>query len=205
MPTFERCDKSVEELAKEILGKYDTHKPLLVAEVKIDFVFAYCDKNEKTGAPLNDALTKNGIRALGITRKLPLKDRVLGRGDAEVALDGDYWREVGPEVQTALLDHELHHIALKTDKHGNIQYDDAGRPQLNLRKHDVEVGWFKVVAERNGIASQEQMQAKAIMDNAGQYFWPGIAPTVTISAGDKSVTMPVGKFHGFAKATAKEV
>jgi hypothetical protein len=29
MSTYNRCDKSVEALAKELLEKFDTHKPIL--------------------------------------------------------------------------------------------------------------------------------------------------------------------------------
>lgn len=202
MPTFERCDKSVEHVALSLLGKYEDHAPLLAVEVKIDFVFAYADTDEKTGRPLNEALTKNGIRALGVTRILPLKDRVMGRGDAEIALDGDHWKVISAEEQTALLDHELHHLSLKTDKHGNVKYDDINRPQLQLRKHDVEVGWFSVIAQRHGAFSVEQKQAKAIMDNKGQFYWPDVAPTVQITAGATSVTVPVGTF---AKAAAQKI
>jgi len=202
VPTFERCDKSVEDLAKEILNKYETHKPLVAFDVQVDLVFAYGDEDDK-GRKLNDALTKGGLKALGICRKISLKDRALGRGDAEIALDGDWWQDADADQQAALLDHELHHISVKADKHGNAQYDDLGRPQLKLRKHDVEVGWFKCIAERHGASSQEQIQAKSIMDNAGQYFWPGIAPTVEITAGGKSSgLLPIG---AFAKAGAKRI
>jgi hypothetical protein len=200
MPTFERCDKSVETLASELLKQYDTHKPLVVVGVEIDFVFARADVDEK-GKLVNDALTKNGIKALGITRKMPLKDRAMGRGDAEVALDGDWWIKATAEQQAALLDHELTHLEVKSDKHGNVKYDDLGRPQLNLRKHDIEVGWFKCIAERHGEASLERIQAKAIMDNAGQYFWPGIAPMIEITHDGKRNLVSMGTF---AKATAKK-
>ncbi len=202
MPTFERCDKSVDKLAQELLKKYDAHKPLVALEVKIDFVFAHADTDDK-GNFVNDALTLHGIKALGITRKLGLKDRALGRGDAEIALDGDWWTKASGDEQAALLDHELHHIAVKSDKSGNVQYDDLGRPQLKLRKHDVEVGWFKVIAERHGDASMEQQQAKSLMDNIGQYFWPGIAPTVEISSGGVSTgPMALGTF---SKLAAKRI
>lgn len=200
MPTFARADKSVEQLAKELLEKYDSHKPLLNLEAKIDFVFAFADVDDN-GRQLNDALTKNGIKALGIARKISLKDRALGRGDAEIALDGDWWQKASGDEQAALLDHELHHVSIKTDKVGNPQFDDLGRPQIKLRKHDVEVGWFRCIAERHGAASMEQIQAKKIMDNVGQWFWPGIAPTVELIHDGKSTgPMPIGTF---AKKTAK--
>lgn len=193
MPTFERADKSVEQLAKELIAKYETHQPLSVAEPKIDFVFAFGDVNDE-GVQLNDALKKNGVKALGICKIVSLKERALDRGDAEISLDGDWWKQATEDQQAALLDHELHHITIKCDKAGNIQHDDLGRPQIKLRKHDVEVGWFRCIAERHGAASMEQMQAKAIMDFQGQFYWPGIAPTVTITAGDKSVTVAAGAF-----------
>lgn len=199
MPTFERCDESVRELATKLLNEYDTHKPLVALEAKIDFVFAYADCDDK-GRPLNDALTKGGLRALGITRKISLKDRALGRGDAEIALDGDWWKQASANEQAALLDHELHHVAVKCDKVGNPQFDDLGRPQVKLRKHDIEFGWFKCIAERHGAASQERIQAKSMMDLAGQYFWPDVAPTIELtSGGESSGKMALG---AFAKAVA---
>lgn len=200
MPTFKRCDESIDTLAKTLLTRYETHLGLIVGKVTVDFAFAYCDRDDK-GNALNDALTKNGIKALGVTRKIPLKDRALGRADAEIVLDGDWWEKATADEQTALLDHDLHHIAVKTDKSGNIQYDDLGRAQIVLRKHDVEVGWFKVIAERHGEASQERIQAKAIMDCSGQYFWPDLTTTIQISSGDaKTPKMDIGTF---SKAIAR--
>lgn len=202
MPTFERCDKSVEDLAKNLINQFESHKPLAAFEVKIDYVVARADVDDK-GRQLNDALTKNGVKALGIARKTSLKDRALGRGDAEISLDGDWWKDASGEEQAALLDHELHHISVKTDNMGNVKYDALGRPQIKLRKHDVEVGFFNIIAERHGIHSQERIQAKSIMDKFGQYYWPDLAPTVQITAGDfTSKPMPVG---AFAKLAATKV
>jgi Putative phage metallopeptidase len=199
MPTYEACNKSVHQLAQQLIGLYAEHKPLKAVELKLDLVFAFADTDEK-GRILNDALTKNGIKALGITRSIPLKDRALGRGDAEIALDGDWWKTASGDEQAALLDHELHHIAVKTDKAGNIKYDDLNRPLIKLRKHDIEWGAFKVIAERHGSASQERQQAKAIMDRFGQWMWPGIAPTVELSYNGKSTgPMPMDTF---SKASA---
>jgi len=170
MPFFERGNDKLRELANDLLCKFETHKPVLDAKVKIDYVFAFCDRDEETGEPLNDALTKNGMKCLGLTRKLPPKDRVMGRGDAEVALDGDWWAKANPDEQAALLDHELHHIAPKLKK-GVLQVDAQGRPQLFLRKHDFEVGWFHIIAARHE-AAVERHQARGLMDGYGQLYWP---------------------------------
>jgi Putative phage metallopeptidase len=163
MPTFKKCDNTVHKMAEAILSQFPSHKPLIEA------------RDEDSGEPLNNALTKNGIKCLGLTRALPLKERVMGRGDAEVCLDGDWWTDATEGQQKALLDHELHHIALKMKKQV-LQCDDLGRPLIKLSKHDVEVGWFAVIADRHGADSQEQIQAKAIMEATGQYFWLDLVP-----------------------------
>lgn len=192
---FERCDKTIHALAQSLLEKFPSHGPLWIGKVKIDLVFARAERDDN-GNLKGCALKKNGLRAYGIARKLPLKDRVMGRGDAEIVLDGDWWETATPEQQAALLDHELHHISLKADKHGNIQFDDIGRPQILLRKHDVEVGWFAAIAERHGAASIERTQAKTIMDGYGQFLWPELAP----AKGQRA--LPAGTS---AKASAKSV
>lgn len=73
-----------------------------------------------------------------------------------------------------MLDHELFHIQIKM-KGQIIQTDDLGRPKIKMRPHDMEVGWFKAVAERNGKYSQERIQALKYMEEMGQYFWPEFA------------------------------
>lgn len=173
MPTFQRCPKKVNDMATAILFEFESHKPLINAGVMIDFVFAYADVDENTGKPIGDALTKNGCKALGICRKIPLKDRALGRADCEISLDADWWGESTEDEQRGLLDHELHHIAIKIDKRGVVR-DDLNRPIIQMRKHDFEVGWFKVVAARHGDNSPERIQAKVVMLDMGQYFWPEI-------------------------------
>ena len=175
MATYQRCPKEVEELAGELLCKFPEHKPLLDARVKIDLVFAYGKRDEKTDKLLSFAMVRGGVRALGIARKISLKQRALGRGDAEVALDADWWEEATKPQQAALLDHELHHIAVSfAPKTLTVKRDDLGRPKLYLRPHDYEFGWFQIIAKRHGAASEECRGAKVISDTSGQFFWPGL-------------------------------
>lgn len=167
MPTtFQRCDESVNDMAREIMFEYESHQPLIDAKVKIDYVFAFPEKDDN-GKVLGDALKHHGCKALGICRKIALKDRALGRGDAEIAIDGDWWQGAREKEQRALLDHELHHISIVAGKQ-----DDLGRPIIKLRPHDYEFGWFRVIAERHGMFSVERKQASQMMEDSGQYFWP---------------------------------
>jgi hypothetical protein len=177
MSTYQKAPPEVRDMAEAILQEFISYKPIVEAKVKIDFLFAYAEvaeDGEQAGEAKGYALTKHGIRALGITRKLGIKDRVMGRGDAEVCLDGDWWKEATPARRRALLDHELHHLEVKTDEDGVVIRDDLKRPKLKLRKHDVEVGWFALVAGRHGSNSLEIEQAKLVMDSYGQLFWPCI-------------------------------
>lgn len=172
MSTFQRCPDDVPAIAGAVLRLHETHTPLVSAKVTVDYVFAF-PKLDDDGHPRGDALTKNGVKALGLCRIIPLKDRALGRADAEISIDGNWWEQASDEERVALLDHELHHISVK-DKNGLFLADDLHRPLLKLRKHDVEIGWFDVVAARNGSSSQEQIQARKILDEHGQFYWPGL-------------------------------
>lgn len=204
MATYQPCNEAVRLMVDEILKEFEDHQPLIDSGMKIDLVFAF-PKYDDDGKPIGVALRKNGLRALGITRKVSLKDRAKGHGDAEICLDGEWWEHnSGDDERRALLDHELHHIAIIVNKHGVLKTDDLGRPQIRLRKHDVEIGWFDIVASRHGTASLERIQAKRVMDNHGQFYWPELAPTVEISMGNKSVTMSQGRFSRIAKDLARK-
>ncbi len=177
MPTtYRRCDQTVSDLASELLCRYESHKPLVEARVRIDLVFALPDLDDN-GTPLNAALKKNGVKALGICRKLGLKDRALGRGDAEIAIDHYWWTQTASEeMRRALLDHELHHIAVVMQKDsGRPRLEEDGRPKLRLRKHDFEFGWFNIIAARHGEHSQERIRARQIVEIAGQLYFPELA------------------------------
>jgi hypothetical protein len=172
MATFERAPKSVEHMAKSLLQEFGSHADLHNCGAVIDFVFARAEVDDD-GNVKGYALTKNGIRALGVARKLPLKDRAMGWGDAEISIDADWWDGANEAQQRALLDHELHHLYPKMDKRG-VVVDDLGHPVIKLRQHDHGFGWFNIIAERHKAASIEVRQAKSIMDNAGQWFWPDL-------------------------------
>lgn len=209
MPTFSKAPQNVEDLALAILEEFETHKPVLAAGVKIDYVFAFADVDPDTGEKINNAITSRGFRSLGQTRKMPLKDRAMGRGDAEIVLDADHWNEINDSERKALLDHELHHLEVRIDERG-VLLDDLQRPLLRLRKHDVEVGWFREIAARHNHHSIERIQAAQIVEESGQYFFPEFCgelkngANVTISAGDKSVTMSTRRFSNIAKEMSKK-
>ncbi len=184
MATYQKAPKTVGDLALKILKQFETHKPVLDAGVTIDFIFAY-GKQDDNGDLVGDAIRHGGVKALGLCRILSLKDRAAGRMDAEILIDGDWWGMAREDAKKALLDHELHHIGVKTNKQEVPITDDLSRPKLFMRKHDFQYGWFSIIAERHGKNSQECQQAKHIMDMDGQLFWPGITDEVKSKSIDK--------------------
>jgi len=205
MTSYEKAGEDMQINIRTLLALYPEHEVLRNAKVRFDVVFAY-PEYDGHGEPKGPAMVERGRKILGKTRKIPLKDRALGRGDVEICLDGHFWDKVGSEAdKMALLDHELHHISVKTSGIGTIQTDDLERPLIQLRQHDVEVGWFAVIARRHGRASQEVQQAKWIMDNAGQLFWPDLFKDAPIRVTEDHIENAVKNFRAVVQAAGGEV
>lgn len=166
MSTFIKCGDEVVTLAHGILRAYESHAPLLAAKVKIDFVFALAAV-DAAGNQRGSALMLHGQPCGGIARIIKYKDRVMGRGDVEVSLDGDWWALATAPEQRALLDHELHHFEVRMEGK-TVVTDDCGRPVVKMRKHDYDFGWFEVIAARHGEASFEVQQARRMMAKSGK-------------------------------------
>lgn len=177
MAKIEKAPKAIKDFALAILAQYETHKPLLDAKVNIEFLFAYGERHPETDALVSDAISKHGHRVLGYCRKTNAEERAAGRGDAVIMIDADWWEQADEAAQRGLLDHELHHLDVCTDEEGKVLKDKGSRPRLKLRKHDYEMGFFKLIAERNGKSSPECTYAKLMMDHAGQAFWPELFAT----------------------------
>ncbi len=103
---------------------------------------------------------EDGIQVFDL--QLRLRQAGLQLPDAESAID----------QQAALLDHELHHLEVQKEGNGRFKFDDLNRPKISMRPHDFEFGWFSIIAKRHPGIALECVQAKTIMDKAGQLFWP---------------------------------
>lgn len=130
-------------------------------------------------------LSLHGYDAAAIVRVIGKKDRVAGRGDAEIVVDWATYEKLSEQARDALLDHELYHLQVKKDKHGALKFDDHGRPVLKIRLHDWQLGWFDEIARRHGEHSLEVQCARALARQTGQLYFaldglPG--PTSTAKA-----------------------
>jgi hypothetical protein len=165
--TFSKANEEVSPMAEELMEKY--HQDLISADVKIDFIFAVAGLDPQTEEPTGPAITHQGYRALGLTKIMSLKDRTMGRGDAEILLDGDVWPALSDDSKKALVDHELHHLEVKRNARGEFMFDDLERPKLQLRKHDWQAGFFHIIADRWGQSSQEILQLRNLVVNEPLY------------------------------------
>lgn len=167
---YQKAPKEVAERAKALIEKH--HFDLNNNDVHVDYIFANATVNDD-GVPSGPAISHGGYPALGVARILGSKDRVMGRGDCEIVIDGDRWPNLSDAQQDALLDHELEHFQLKFDKYGGTVMDDSHRPKMKVKKHDHQFGWFDSIALRHGADSIEVNQFRELCeDESGQYFLP---------------------------------
>ncbi len=144
------------------------------AGLRVDLISVSTDSDT---AP---ALSHGGYAAAAVIRVVGIKERTKGAADVEITFDEAGYLRMNDAEKDALIDHELYHIALKIDrKTGRVALDCRGRPKVGMRKHDVNFGWFREIAERHGEASGEVQQANKMFLSYRQSFFAFIdAPSV---------------------------
>lgn len=196
--TYTKAPANFRVLINEVLGQY--HPELSEMGLRVDALFVYAPR-DADGFPTGPALKAgSGYPAIATISVTGLKDRVMGRGDCEMLVDGDRILRCPDDRLRALIDHELEHIEFT----GNV--DDIGRPKLKLRPHDVEFGWFDAVARRHEGRSLEVMQATRFFGERSlrQLYLPGfddggaqvdtdaINPSITRKAAAKAMAAAFG-------------
>lgn len=163
-------DPAPPEVVSLVLKARDLwHFELKEHGVTLNVVFAFAKRNETTGEPDGPAIRHHGYPALALMRVNNHRDRIEGKCDATLILDGDQYPDWDLKRKMALFDHELRHLELitKEDEHGNpvVQLDNGLRPRLRCRPHDFEVGAFVDVISRH---REHAVEAQAIHE-AQQY------------------------------------
>lgn len=154
-------DQSTENYALMINVMERFHKPL--ADIPITVTLMVVEDVDKEGARTGKpALKLHGAPSAAIVKINSLKDRVEGKSDATIFLDGEHWGQASEAEKVAILDHELYHLIEQRDEDGNLIADDAGRPKLKMRPHDFQVGWFHAIAERHGPHAVETQQMQEL-------------------------------------------
>lgn len=211
MPRFERAPAEVGQIVDRMMDRY--HPQLRDAGVTITCLMAFptTDKNgDNSGPPLKH----QGYPALAIVKVIGLKERTDGRSDAEICIDGDAWMLRSEAEKDALVDHELEHLELKTDKNGALVRDDLERPKLKIRRHDFQAGFFDSIVRRHGRAAPEWSHYETFRTVHYEQRWlpyldcPDTTPTIAKGfaepTGEKLDTSDVQNFNERA-APAEDV
>lgn len=160
MKIYDQAPEEVRTRVAALLEKF--HTDLLAARVVVDLLMVSLDGDE------GDAVMLHGHACFAVIRITSTKERAAGRGDAEMLIDGAKYEAMSGAQRDALLDHELYHLNVAKDRFGVFKIDSGDRPQLKMRQHDHEFGWFDAIAKRHGAASFEVQQAEAFRRGSGQ-------------------------------------
>lgn len=171
MSKFTRAHQDTLDLASELIRTY--HPDLRDTGATFDILMVHPDEDEE-GKPLGAAIMHQGYPCGGLARLINLRDRAKGMSDGEIQLDAFAWGDMDDAQRAALLDHELQHFAVKRDKNNSFVFDDLNRPVFRMRLHDRQMGWFDVIAARHAKAAPEIIQARKLLDGAGQLYWPDL-------------------------------
>ena len=119
--------------------KTDSITPNL-AEAKIGLAWRYGFKQDKDGRII-----------LGKCKKCGGVEREAHGHDFIIILNYEFWHDAKTtdKQRLALMDHELCHAAVQTDKEGDEISDTKGRYVYRCRKHDIEE--FREIVERHGL------------------------------------------------------
>ncbi|MHC4714463.1 MAG: putative metallopeptidase [Planctomycetota bacterium] len=156
---YTRAAAPMDRLVREVMHKH--HKHLESEKIKIGTVFVETDADETSGAA-PPALTDRGMPCLAKIRLAPTRDRILHGCDAVLEIDSQEYDPLDSKVQWALIDHELTHLRLKTNKEGEYVRDGYGRAKLELRPHDWEVSGFTRVVQRYGRNAVEALNFRRV-------------------------------------------
>lgn len=156
--------KDIDGIISTLIDGKEYHETLKETKARIGVLFFVGEKDDQV-------LRHHGQECYAYIKPVGLRERALGMPDAMIVVDKKKWEDLGEETQTALIDHELYHIFVPEDASGALKRDDLNRPVFRIRPHDVEIGWFRRIAEEHGEAALEVRQARALVEADGQIFF----------------------------------
>jgi hypothetical protein len=95
----------------------------------------------------------DGLMTLGRCMKSSDLHRSLHLYDFVILLNHFAWPDLDEKRRTALIHHEITHIAVAKDKNGDPKEDADGNTVYRLRKHDLEE--FRDIVEIYGMYKQD--------------------------------------------------
>lgn len=155
--TYEVADKETARYVTDVA--YEIHPSLAEHGVTLAVLFA------------GPELKHRGFPAAATVRITRVADRLAGMPDAVITIDRARWDGLDDAGRRALVDHEAAHLVVDV-RDGEVQYDEAGRPRLKMRRHDCEIGFFFDVIERHGKDACESKQYLELSRKMTQLAFP---------------------------------
>lgn len=164
--TYEQAPEAeVGAMVARVMAEH--HKHLHALGVTIETLFAR--KLDKEGEPAAAIVVRGQVCGAKISIT-SLQDRARGIADAKLIIDAEYgWERLPKDQRIAMIDRELCHLTIATDKDGEPKHDDHGRPKLKYRHFDYEISGFTSCLENYGEASIEAKQIRLFQELNGQY------------------------------------
>lgn len=166
---YEEASTDVYQRIGKIREKYHpelgTWNDLYMA-VTIKALFVFDDEK-------GQVLTHQGYGAAAVVKITSTKDRAAGLEDALLIVDRFVYSGLTAAQKDALIDHELYHLDRKISKKtGEPAFDSNGRPKLELRLHDHQIGAFDEIIARHREAALEVVAAKQLIAGMAQLSLP---------------------------------
>jgi hypothetical protein len=111
---------------------------------------------------------RDGHLTLGRCKKATDLDREFREFDVVILLNAQAWKELEPKQRVALVDHELCHATVATDKNGENVLDERDRLCYRMKKHDIEE--FNEVVRRHKMYKSDiaEFVKEALGPHAGE-------------------------------------
>jgi len=152
--TFRAGGSAIDKIVTAVMNTYHTS----LAKHKVRFRTLIVRQIDEEGDPVDvQVLRKGGNLCLATIKVCTPKDRVLMETDLVLTIDGFMWDHLSEGQRHALMDHELEHILIDTDKDGITKTHPDGAAKLISQPDDWATTGFQSVLERHGTDSIEYL------------------------------------------------
>lgn len=169
--TYERANADTIGLLKTVMQK--SHAELVDLKVRVVVLMVrpetVIDQETKQERPKGPAIKEHGHSAAARIKLGKAQDRLLAKYDALIEIDDLIWEMLSKDQRQALLDHELTHLGIRTNKDGVICNDD-GTPKLETVPDDYMLTGFFSVIERHREHALEARSLRVVCENSQFLF-----------------------------------
>ena len=172
--TYTAASEAELKLLKEMI-RLPCHEPLVTEKIQVALTMCHPDLDE-TGMPKAPAITHSGNGVMAKCRLVAPLDYLWMHQDVMIMVDAWRWKELGRATRLAVLDHELTHVSVLVDAHGNAKRHPGSAKQVKLilRKDDWTLTGFADVIKRHEGAALEAQSLQNLGTTLRQMNLPGL-------------------------------